>query len=185
MPPEIDIPAEVRKRVKKGAKLLDDRYTGWWREPFDWDAFNINSLVHCILGQLNQKGRLGTRVDVGWAGYQNSPYYKGLYALELTSFEETTYGFAGAGHSNGVFKAAWKREVDKRLAHDPEPSEPARRQTVPEPLFTDDENDLIVTLLKEHRAKAATLRTTPVNRRLAAVLDGEILTVDSLLAKLA
>jgi len=46
-----DIHPEAKKRVERGAELLDDLYGDEWREAVNPEVLDMAECTHCVLGQ--------------------------------------------------------------------------------------------------------------------------------------
>lgn len=134
---------EARKRVARGARLLDKVVPHWFK-LIDIQELSMSSCADCVCGQIGMKA--GRRVLALRANENRRPDYSGAVICLLraarkkgmrpltqlirgsnggVSVEPTSgrridpayYGFEAFGYVDyGDLEAAWKREIEKRLA---------------------------------------------------------------------
>lgn len=98
---------DLKKRVAKGAQLLDQKRPGWYRE-IDTSNLNMAERGDCILGQLYPYYSNGTSELFGHSMYTMAEWR-----------EEKDHGFdLGGGwdriHTYGALKRAWIKEIKAR-----------------------------------------------------------------------
>ena len=102
----------AKRNVKRGAELLDERFPDWYQIDFDWDAFDIDSLENCMLGQLYRLGAFG---EVPAHHSDGCSYARGKRALFRGAGTTTEYGFASGSLNKHELKTIWQEEVNTRL----------------------------------------------------------------------
>lgn len=71
----------VHTAVKRGYRVLNMRWPGWFENHFDVETFDIQTVEHCVTGQFWEHGGFGTmcsRVSVAdaWTTYFGMHHYQ-------------------------------------------------------------------------------------------------------------
>lgn len=97
----------LEQRVRNGAELLDAKRPGWHME-IELDMLDIDSVDHCILGQLYGSWAEGTR-DLGIAADREAQSANGF---DLTG--EEYFPYERAEYLASRLEDLWAEEVTER-----------------------------------------------------------------------
>jgi hypothetical protein len=102
---------EAQKVVRKGARLLDRRKSGWARR-INVPELRLSSACDCVLGQLYVNDSLIN----GELFSPSDGFHAGLRRLDLSWNEAVDRGFTTLGGSGWrELQAAWEAEIGRRL----------------------------------------------------------------------
>lgn len=102
--PSSELQIEIRDRVKKGTEWLDDKRPNW-EDEIDLVTFDMNSMEHCVLGQ----------VFPGWDELTHSPANQSLGWLSERGFWLLEHFYHNGGASYGDLQKEWTRVIEERI----------------------------------------------------------------------